>query len=257
MVASCLLASVFMGHVPLAFFSQRMFTGGEKYIFLAIFFFLLAGAIMQHGGISKRLVDFAKAWFGHVTGGLSIVVLIACMFFAALCGSNVATVVAIGSMLYPSLVAAGYPKGYAAALPAVGGTLGIVIPPSIVFVVYGSATNTSISKLLISGIVPGILGGVALCLYAYIYARRNKLPKLDEFDLKNALTATRKAFWALLMPVIILGGIYSGVFTPTESAAVAVFYGLIVCVRIPRAVVAAIRPHHDFDGRRNGGISFS
>lgn len=228
MILSCICAAASMGSVPLAFFAQRMFTGSEKYIFLAIFFFLLAGAIMQHGGISKRLVDLARAWFGQVTGGLSIVVLIACMFFAALCGSNVATVVAIGSMLYPSLVAAGYPKGYAAALPAVGGTLGIVIPPSIVFVVYGGVTNTSISKLLISGIVPGILGGVAMCLYAYLYAKRRRLPKSDNFDLKTALIATKNAFWALLMPVIILGGIYSGVFTPTESAAVAVLYGLIV-----------------------------
>ena len=228
MVFSCICAAATMGTVPLTFFAQRMYTGGEKYVFLAIFFFLLAGAIMQHGGISQRLVTFAKAWFGHVTGGLSIVVLIACMFFAALCGSNVATVVAIGSMLYPELIKAGYPKGYAAALPAVGGTLGIVIPPSIVFVVYGSTVNTSISKLLISGIVPGVLGGLAMCLYAYFYAKRKNLPKSDNFDLSHALKATKDAFWALLMPVIILGGIYSGVFTPTESAAVAVLYGLIV-----------------------------
>lgn len=228
MVLSCLSAAFIMDTVPVPFFAQRMFTGSEKYVFLAIFFFLLAGAIMQHGGISKRLIAFARAWCGHVTGGLSIVVLIACMFFAALCGSNVATVVAIGSMLYPELVAAGYPKGYAAALPVVGGTLGIVIPPSIVFVVYGSTTNTSISKLLISGIAPGILGGLAMCLYAYMYAKRKKLAPGEAFDLKKALRATREAFWALLMPVIILGGIYSGVFTPTESAAVAVLYGLIV-----------------------------
>jgi C4-dicarboxylate transporter DctM subunit len=228
MMLSCLFAAQFMGNIPLAFFAQRMFTGAEKYVFLAIFFFLLAGSIMQHGGISRRLVDFAKAWFGHVSGGLSIVVLTGCMFFAALCGSNVATVVAIGSMLYPSLVAAGYPKGYAAALPVVGGTLGIVIPPSIVFVVYGSVTNTSISKLLISGIVPGILGGLAMCLYAYAYAKVKRLPKSSKFDLKFALKATKDAFWALLMPVIILGGIYSGIFTPTESAAVAVFYGFLV-----------------------------
>ncbi|MDR1828226.1 MAG: TRAP transporter large permease [Methylobacteriaceae bacterium] len=228
MMLSCLCAAFAMGTVPLTFFAQRMFTGGEKYVFLAIFFFLLAGAIMQHGGISKRLVAFAKAWFGHMTGGLSIVVLIACMFFAALCGSNVATVVAIGSMLYPELIKAGYPKGYAAALPTVGGTLGIVIPPSIVFVVYGSTVNTSISKLLISGIGPGVLGGVAMCLYAYYYAKRHNLPKADRFDLGTALAATRDAFWALLMPLIILGGIYSGIFTPTESAAVAVLYGLIV-----------------------------
>ncbi len=230
MLLSCVCAISAMGSVPLVLYAQRMFTGGEKYVFLAIFFFLLAGSIMQHGGISKRLVAFARAWFGHFAGGLSIVVLIACIFFAALCGSNVATVVAIGSMLYPELIKAGYPKGYAAALPVAGGTLGVVIPPSIVFVVYGSTVNTSIAKLLISGIIPGIMGGVAMAIYAYCYAKVRKLPTAEAFDLKVALTATKDAFWALLMPVIILGGIYSGVFTPTESAAVAVLYGFIVAL---------------------------
>jgi C4-dicarboxylate transporter DctM subunit len=232
MVVSCLCATLVMdrGVASFSVFAQKMFTGQEKYVYLAIFFFMLAGAIMQHGGISGRLIRFAKAWFGHINGGLSIVVMIACMFFAALSGSSVATVVAIGSMLYPELVAAGYPKGYAAALPSAGGTLGIVIPPSIAFVVYGSTVNTSISKLLISGIVPGVLGGVTMCLYAYAYAKCKRLPKSSAFDPAGALKATKSAFWALLTPVIILGGIYSGVFTPTESAAVAVLYGIVVSI---------------------------
>jgi C4-dicarboxylate transporter DctM subunit len=140
----------------------------------------------------------------------------------------VATVVAIGVMLYPELIKAGYPKGYAAALPSAGGTLGIVIPPSIAFVVYGSTVNTSISKLLISGIAPGVFAGLAMCLYAFFYAKAKRFPTSDVFDLKTALSATKSAFWALLTPVIILGGIYSGIFTPTESAAVAVFYAFIV-----------------------------
>ena len=229
---SCIAAAAAMGEIPIMFFAQRMFTGAEKYTLLAIFFFLLAGAIMQHGGISRRLVDFARAWFGHVSGGLSIVVLVACMFFAALSGSSIATTAAIGAMLYPELVKAKYPEGYAAALPVAGGTLGIVIPPSIVFVVYGTTTNTSVAKLLISGAVPGIMAGIAMCIYAYIYAKRKKMPISDTFSLHNALKATGKAFWALLMPFIILGGIYSGVFTPTESAAIAVFYGLIVSLFI-------------------------
>jgi C4-dicarboxylate transporter DctM subunit len=216
------------GLTSISFFAQKMFTGQEKYVFLAIFFFILAGSIMQHGGISARLIRFARAWFGHVSGGLSIVVMIACMFFAALCGSTVATVVAIGVMLYPELVKSGYPKGYAAALPSAGGTLGIVIPPSIAFVVYGSTVNTSISKLLISGIVPGLLAGTAMCLYAYIYAKAKHYPTSNNFDLKSAISATKDAFWALLTPVIILGGIYAGIFTPTEAAAVAVFYAFVV-----------------------------
>ena len=232
MVTACFCSVLAMdgGVASFSFFAQKIFTGQEKYVFLAIFFFMLAGAIMQHGGISSRLIRFARAWFGHIDGGLSIVVMIACMFFAALCGSTVATVAAIGSMLYPELVAAGYPKGYAAALPSAGGTLGIVIPPSIAFVVYGSTVNTSISKLLISGIVPGVVAGTAMCFYAYWYAKRKRLPKSDTFNLKTAISATKSAFWALNTPLIILGGIYSGIFTPTESAAVAVVYGIIVSI---------------------------
>ncbi|HAR80015.1 MAG TPA: TRAP transporter large permease [Succinivibrionaceae bacterium] len=159
---------------------------------------------------------------------MGIVVLAVCMLFAALSGSSIATTAAIGGMLYPELVKARYPKGYAAALPVAGGTLGIVIPPSIVFVVYGAITGTSISKLLMSGVLPGLLGGILMCIYAYFYAVKHNIPKSNDFSLKNVIVSTRKAFWALLMPFIILGGIYLGIFTPTESAAVAVVYGLFV-----------------------------
>ena len=231
---SSIFAILAMGDVPLTFLAQRMYAGTEKYALLAVFFFMLAGAIMQHGGISSRLIKFCKAAFGHVSGGLSIVALVACIFFAALSGSSIATTAAIGAILYPELVKAGYPKGYSGVLPVVGGTLGIVIPPSIVFVVYGTATNTSVSKLLMSGLMPGVLAGVAMCIYAYVYAKKNNLPKGERFNLKNFVVATRDAFWALLMPIIILGGIYSGVFTATESAAVAVVYGLIVSIFIYR-----------------------
>lgn len=222
--------------MTLQFFANKMYAGAAKYTLLAVFFFLLAGAIMQHGGISRRLVNFAKAWVGHLDGGLSIVVIVVCMFFAALSGSSIATTCAIGGMLYPELVKEGYPKGYAATLPVVGGTLGIVIPPSISFVIFGSAMNVSVGALLISGFVPGILAGLAMCAIAYLYAKKNKFPKSSRFDLKRALIETKNAFWALLMPVIILGGIYSGVFTPTESAAVAVFYGLIVSTFIYKEI---------------------
>lgn len=233
LIASCICSLTLTSGFPLMLIAQRMYTGGERYVLLAVFFFLLAGAIMQHGGISSRLVNFSKALVGHVSGGLSIVVLLTCMMFAALSGSSVATTAAIGAMLYPELVKAKYPKGYASALPVAGGTLGIVIPPSIVFVVYGNVTGTSVSKLLISGIVPGALGGLAMCVYAYWYAKRHGFDAGEEkFSLKRLATTTKDAVWALLMPVVILGGIYSGMFTPTESAAVAVVYGLFVATVI-------------------------
>jgi len=229
---SCVCTLCFMSGFPLMAVVQKMYNGGAKYTLLAIFFFMLAGAIMQYGGISSRLVKFAKALLGHVRGGLSIVVLAVCMMFAALSGSSIATTAAIGGMLYPELVKEHYPEGYSAALPVAGGTLGIVIPPSIVFVVYGATTGTSISKLLMSGVIPGIMAGVFMCIYAYFYARKHNIPRSNEFSWKNLLTTTKDAIWALLMPIIILGGIYSGVFTPTESAAVAVVYGLFVAVFI-------------------------
>ena len=208
--------------LPLMQIASKMYNGGAKYTLLAIFFFMLAGAIMQHGGISSRMIMFAKACVGHLRGGLSIVVLLVCMLFAALSGSSIATTAAIGAMLYPELVKENYPKGYAAALPVAGGTLGIVIPPSIVFVVYGSTTGTSVSKLLMSGVIPGIMAGVFMCIYAYLYARKHDIPKSNDFSWANVGKSLKEAIWAILMPVIILGGIYTGIFTPTESAAVAV-----------------------------------
>lgn len=223
-VASCMLG----GDVPVLFFAQKMQAGTEKYTFLAIFFFMLAGAIMQHGGISERLIRLAKTLFGNISGGLSIVVIVVCMFFAALTGSSIATTAAIGAMLYPELVKAGYPKGYAAALPVVGGTLGIVIPPSIPFVIYGTTVNTSVAKLLLSGVMPGILAGVAMSIYAYIYAKRHNLPREGRATLREVAVALKDSLLAVFMPIIILGGIYAGIFTPTESAVIAVVYGLIV-----------------------------
>lgn len=229
---SCICSLVLAGGVPLMQITQKMYSGGEKYSLMAIFFYMLAGAIMQHGGISSRLINLSKAAIGHVSGGLSIVVIVTCMLFAALSGSSIATTAAIGAMLYPELVKEKYPEGYSAALPVVGGTLGIVIPPSIVFVVYGTTTGTSVSKLLISGIIPGLLAGLLMCIYAWFVAKRNKFPKSSDFSWRRLGEAFKDSIWALLMPVIILGGIYSGIFTPTESAAVAVVYGLFVAAAI-------------------------
>ena len=234
LAVSCICSLVAATGLPLMQITQKMYSGGEKYSLMAIFFYMLAGAIMQHGGISSRLINLSKAAIGHISGGLSIVVIVTCMLFAALSGSSIATTAAIGAMLYPELVKEKYPEGYSAALPVVGGTLGIVIPPSIVFVVYGTTTGTSVSKLLISGIIPGLLAGILMCIYAWFVAKKNHFPKASEFSLKRLGSALKDSIWALLMPVIILGGIYSGVFTPTESAAVAVVYGLFVAVVIHR-----------------------
>lgn len=231
---SCICSLVAATGLPLMQITQKMYSGGEKYSLMAIFFYMLAGAIMQHGGISSRLINLSKAAIGHISGGLSIVVIVTCMLFAALSGSSIATTAAIGAMLFPELVKEKYPEGYSAALPVVGGTLGIVIPPSIVFVVYGTTTGTSVSKLLISGIIPGLLAGALMCLYAWFVAKKNNFPKSGQFSFKNLGHALKDSIWALLMPVIILGGIYSGIFTPTESAAVAVVYGLFVAVVIHR-----------------------
>lgn len=228
LAASSFIACLSIPGISLSFLAQKMELGSEKYALLAIFFFILAGSIMQHGGIAKRLIRFAKSITGFIRGGMSIVTIVTCMFFAALSGSSVATTASIGSFLYPELCKDGYDEGYAAALPVVGGTLGVVIPPSITFVVYGTTVNASVSKLLMSGIVPGVLAGIAMCIYAYVHARRINFPKGDPFDLHTFLVATKDSFWALLMPIIVLGGIYAGVFTATESAAVATIYGLIV-----------------------------
>lgn len=216
--------------------SQRLFAGADSFALLAVPAFMLAGDIMSKGGLSKRLVDFANAYFGWISGGLSIVALMSCTFFAAISGSSVATTAAIGGILHPEMVKKGYPADYSAAVQAVGGTLGIVIPPSIVFVIYGNVTGASISGLLMAGIIPGILAGIALCIYAWYKAKKNHWPKEEKFNGKEAWRATKNAIWALLMPVVILGGIYSGIFTPTESAVVAVFYGLIICFFVYREI---------------------
>lgn len=221
-------------NLSLSLITQKMFAGCNNFAMLALPAFFLAGDIMARGGLSRRLVNFADTLVGWISGGISLVSVVACTFFAAISGSSVATTAAIGGIMYPEMVKRGYPKDYSAAVQAVGGTLGIVIPPSTVFVIYGNITNTSVAKLLMAGIVPGIICGVALCTWAYIKARKEKFPKESGFSFMRFLKSFRSAVWALLMPVVILGGIYAGIFTPTESAVVAVFYGFLVCLCIYR-----------------------
>ncbi|MDR2503527.1 MAG: TRAP transporter large permease [Deltaproteobacteria bacterium] len=219
------------GKAPLFLVSQRMFTGVDSFTLLAIPLFMLAGSLMEKGGISRRLIDLAGAFVGHAHGGLGIIAVIACMFFAAISGSAPATVLAIGSIMVPAMIEAGYDKAFSVALMAAAGIIGVLIPPSIPFVTYGVSTNASIGKLFAAGIVPGILSGLILILICYVISRINGY-KAAGLRRTGRLAAVREASWCVLMPVIILGGIYSGIFTPTESAAVACLYTLFIGVFI-------------------------
>lgn len=215
---------------------QRMFAGADSFSLLAVPAFMLAGDIMSNGGLSKRLIDFADALVGWIAGGVSIVAVSACAFFAAISGSSMATTASIGGVMYPEMVKRGYPKDYSAAVQAIGGTLGVVIPPSIVFVIYGTITGVSISQLLMAGIIPGIFCWLALASYCFVVAKKNNFPRGSEFKAPNVWKSLKRAFWALMMPVIILGGIYASVFTPTEAAVVSVFYGIFVCMFIYKEI---------------------
>lgn len=234
--AACIVSCILDPTLSFTVLSQRIFTGCDNFSMLAVPAFFLAGDVMSKGGLSKRLVTFADSFVGWISGGISLVSLVACTFFAAISGSSVATTAAIGGLMYPEMVERGYPKDYAAAVQAIGGTLGIVIPPSVVFVIYGNITGTSVAKLLMVGIIPGVFCGIMLCVYAWFKAKKCNFPKGAKFSMKNFLLSFRSAVWALLMPLVILGGIYAGIFTPTESAAIAVFYGLLVCLAIYREI---------------------
>jgi len=213
---------------------KEMFAAINKFPLAAIPFFILAGNLMESGGISARLVDFAKSIVGGVQGGLGATCVLTCMIFAAVSGSSVATTFAIGAILIPALIKHGYPTNYAAALQATAAELGVIIPPSIPMILYGVSAEVSIGELFISGFGPGLLIGVALMVYVIVYARIKGYGKGDKEGKLPVLLATRKAMLALFMPVIILGGIYGGVFTPTEASVVAVFYAFIVGVFVYR-----------------------
>jgi len=208
----------------------KLFETSEHYTLLAIPFFLLAGAFMTTGGVARRLIDFANACVGHIRGGLAIGAVLACMLFAALSGSSPATVAAVGSIAIAGMVRSGYPQAFGAGIVCNAGTLGILIPPSVVMVVYAAATETSVGKLFMAGVLPGILLGVVLMVAIYIVAAKKHLPALPRATFAEWLAAARKAIWGLLLMVIILGGIYSGMFTPTEAAAVAAVYAAFVAL---------------------------
>ena len=210
--------------------AQQMFVGMDSFPLLAIPLFMIAGSLMGEGGISRRLIDFCDSLVGHLTGGLAYVAILACMIFAAISGSGPATVAALGSILIPGMIAAGYDAGFATSVLAIAGAIGVIIPPSIPMVVYSSPASTSVGDMFMAGIIPGIVVGVCLMIGSYIQCKRGHfgMPAHPKFTAKQRLHALKDSIWALMMPVIILGGIYGGIFTPTEAAAVAVFYGFIV-----------------------------
>ncbi len=233
---SCVVAVLLDPKLTFVVIAQRIFANSNSFSMLAIPAFMLAGDIMSKGGLSKRLVAFADSLVGWISGGISLVSIVACTFFAAISGSSVATTAAIGGLMYPEMVERGYPRPYAAAVQAIGGTLGIVIPPSIVLVIYGNITETDVGALLMAGVLPGIVCCIFLCIYAFFKAKKCNFPKSDKFSFKRFLISFKDAIWALIMPIIILGGIYAGIFTPTESAVVAVVYGMLVCLAIYREI---------------------
>lgn len=223
--------AIVLGTVP-----QLVSAATSKTVLLAIPFFILGGNIMEKSGISGKLIHLAEACVGHLKGGVAMVCVIVACFFAAISGSGPATVAALGLILIPALIKTGYDAGFSAALMATAGAIGVIIPPSITFVVYGSISDTSIGSLFISGVVPGLLMGLALVLITLWLGRKSELKKLPKASGKERWIAFKDAFWGLMMPVIILGGIYGGIFTPTEAAAVSAVYGLFVGVVIYRTI---------------------
>ena len=215
--------------LTLGFVARNMVTGTDSFPIMAIPFFVFAGELMGGGGISKRLLDVANVFFGRIRGGLAIVTVVVCMFFAAISGSGPATVAAVGGMVVPTMLEKGYDKKFVLALIAAAGSIGVIIPPSIPMVVYSVTVNSSVSSLFLAGFIPGILIGLVLIVYSYVYTRKAGYKgDTEPFSIGRALREVWRGKWALLSPVIILGGIYGGIFTPTEAAAVSVIYSLII-----------------------------
>ena len=233
---SSLLTIMAFAQDSLASLSLKLYETSEAYTLLAIPFFILGGSFMTTGGVARRMIRFANACIGHLRGGLAMASVLACMLFAAVSGSSPATVVAVGSIVIAGMVKAGYPMPFAAGVICNAGTLGILIPPSIVMVVYGAATETSVGKLFMAGVIPGVLLGLMLMAAIYIRARMLDLPRQPRASLGEIVRSGRDSLWGLLLIVIILGGIYGGIFTPTEAAAVAAVYAFVIAVFVYRDI---------------------
>ncbi len=226
---SALISILAVGKLPPSLVPQLVYAASDSYSLIAIPFFMLAGSLMETGGLSKRLIDFADEVVGSYSGGLGVVAIITSMFFAAISGSGPATVAALGGILIPAMIEAGYDKRYAAALMATAGSIGIIIPPSIPMIVYAVQAEVSVGNMFMGGFLPGILFGLILIALNYFISKKHGYRGVQKKrNLKTIWKAFKSAFFAILMPVIILGGIYGGIFTPTEAAGVSVVYGFVV-----------------------------
>src|SRR6266576_1226832 len=219
-----------MTQVTIQSVALKLFTGIEKFEIMAIPFFILAGNFLTHGGVARRMINFATAMVGHWHGGLALAGVLACALFAAISGSSPATVVAIGSIILPAMVKQGFPKRFGAGVITTSGALGILIPPSIVMVMYSVATNTSVGQLFMAGVVPGLTLATMLGLTTWYRARKNNYPRLPKASWGERFRTFRQSIWGLLLIVVVIGGIYSGVFTPTEAAAMSAVYAFFVAV---------------------------
>jgi C4-dicarboxylate transporter, DctM subunit len=219
-----------MTSVPIESVAMKLFTGIENFEIMAIPFFILAGNFLTHGGVARRMINFASSMVGHWHGGLALAGVLACALFAAVSGSSPATVVAIGSIILPAMIKQGFPKRFGAGVITTSGALGILIPPSVVMVLYSVTTNTSVGKLFMAGVVPGALLATCLGVTTWFLARKNNFPRLPKATWGERFTAFRKSVWGLLLIVIVMGGIYTGIFTPTEAAGMAAVYAFVIAV---------------------------
>ncbi len=230
------LSAVVAEGLPVGMIATNVFSASSKFALLAIPFFIIGGNVMEKAGISEKLIDFAKSCVGHRRIGIAMVCVIVCCFFAAISGSGPATVAALGLIMIPAMVDAGYGKTLPPSLMAAGGAIGVIIPPSVTFIVYGSISGASIGKMFMAGVIPGIMMGIALVIATMLMVKNRDLKSYPKCSGAERWKSFKSTIWGLLMPVIILGGIYSGIFTPTESAAVSVVYGLFVGVFIYKKI---------------------
>ena len=232
----------FFTNIPTEAVAMKLFTGIEKFEIMAIPFFILAGNFLTHGGVAKRMINFATSMVGHLYGGLALSGVIACALFAAVSGSSPATVVAIGSILLPAMVKAGFPKRFGAGVITTSGSLGILIPPSIPMVIYCVATNSSVGGMFMGGVIPGLMLATLLGVVSWWIARKNDYPRMPKATWIERGKAFRESVWGLMLIVIVLGGIYSGMFTPTEAAAMSACYAFIIAVFVYKDITFAKIP---------------
>lgn len=241
-IAGVTIAVVTVADMEPAFFAQQLIAGAQSFSLLAIPLFMLAGELMSAGGLSQRLIDVANVLVRHRTGGLAMVAVLSALVFSAISGSAPATTAAIGAILIPAMARAGYDKAFAAAMAVSAGVLGPLIPPSIAFVIWGIISEQSIGRLFLAGIVPGLGIALGLIVLCYLHARRHHVPRLERASRAEVRQAFARGKWALLSPVLVLGGIYGGVFTPTEAAAMSCVYALLIGLFVEKRLAAAMLP---------------